>query len=60
MNLLFHIQVPLDFNESFSHLSYQFREQMNREFLEVVDSLISSNSSANVDCDSDDDIVQVT
>ncbi|PWA87560.1 phospholipase-like, Aminotransferase-like mobile domain protein [Artemisia annua] len=48
----------LDFSRSFCHLSPEFREQLNREFFVMVDTLISNSCSAQKDVDSDDDIVQ--
>ncbi|PWA42726.1 phospholipase-like protein [Artemisia annua] len=48
----------LDFSRSFSHISSEFQEQLNREFREVVDTLISSRLSSQIHVNSKDDIVQ--
>ena len=52
-------QDKLDFSRSFSHLSLGFQEQLNREFGELVDTLISSIQSSQLHDNSEDDILEV-
>ncbi|PWA72848.1 F-box associated interaction domain-containing protein [Artemisia annua] len=48
----------LDFSGSFSHLNPQFQEQLNREFGDLVDTLISTRHSSQKNGESEDDIVE--
>ncbi|PWA89913.1 phospholipase-like protein [Artemisia annua] len=50
-------RAKLDFSESFSHLNYEFRENLQSEFFELVDSLISASRSSQNGGESYDDIV---
>ena len=58
LHIFSHCQEKLDFTSSFSHMSCEFREQLNREFFDLVDSLICSIRSPPKDVD-DDDVVMV-
>ncbi|PWA66519.1 phospholipase-like protein [Artemisia annua] len=51
-------RAKLDFSESFSHLNYEFQENLQSEFFELVDSLISASRSSQNGSESYDDIVQ--